>query len=192
MKNAIVLHGSSCKPDSYWLPSIKNFLEKKGYNVWIPQLPDSAAPDLKKQLPIVLKDGNFNRESILIGHSSGCPLALSILDNIDIKISKAILVAGYARKLGKQKKPSFQKLEKAAEPILQEKYNWEKIKNNVEDITFINSDNDPWGCDDEEGRYMFNNLGGRLIILHGEGHMGSDYFNQPYKEFPLIEKLLEL
>jgi hypothetical protein len=39
---------------------------------------------------------------------------------------------------------------------------------------------------------MFDHLGGTLIVRHGEGHMGSDSFNQPYKEFPLLEKLIVL
>ncbi len=190
MKNAILLHGSSCTPNSYWLPSIKKFLENQGYSVWLPQLPNPEAPNLKTQLPFVLKNATFNNETIIVGHSSGCPLILSVLENINARINKAILVAGYARKLGKMEKQSLKKLEKDAEPILQEKYNWNKIRENVKDIFFINSDNDPWGCDDKEGYYMFQHLGGTLIIRHGEGHMGSDKFNQPYKQFPLLEKLL--
>ncbi len=84
----------------------------------------------------------------------------------------------------------LKKLEKDAKPILQKKYNWKKISKNVEDIMFINSDNDPWGCDDREGKYMFKHLGGTLVVQHGEGHMGPEMFNQPYKKFPLLEKLL--
>ena len=38
---------------------------------------------------------------------------------------------------------------------------------------------------------MTYNLGGTLIIRHGEGHMGSSKFNQPYKEFPLLTKLID-
>jgi hypothetical protein len=38
---------------------------------------------------------------------------------------------------------------------------------------------------------MFDKLGGTLIIKSGEGHMGSDSFNQPYKEFPLIITLVK-
>lgn len=105
------------------------------------------------------------------------------MENIDVKIHKAILVAGYARPNGKEKLP---------EKILQDSYDWEQIKNNAKDIVFINSDNDPWGCDHQEGQYMFERLGGTLIIRHGEGHMGSDSFNQPYKYFTLLEKILEL
>lgn len=192
MKNTILLHGSSGTPNSFWLPSIKKFLENNGYSVWSPQLPNPEAPDLKIQLPFVLNNATFNNETIIVGHSSACPLILSILENINVRINKAILVSGYARRLGKMKEPSLKKLEKNAELILQKEYNWNKIKGNVSDIIFINSDNDPWGCDDKEGRYMFENLGGTLIIRHGEGHMGSDKFNQPYKEFPLLEKLLSL
>ncbi len=94
------------------------------------------------------------------------------------------------QELGKMNNTQLKKLEKEAEPILQKKYDWNKIRENVKDIIFINSDNDPWGCDDKEGYYMFKNIGGTLVIRHGEGHMGSDKFNQPYKEFPLLESLL--
>ncbi|MEK7097066.1 MAG: alpha/beta hydrolase, partial [Patescibacteria group bacterium] len=74
----------------------------------------------------------------------------------------------------------------------QKKYNWKKIKKNASNFIFINSDNDPWSCDEKQGFYMFKKLGGTLIIREGEGHMGSNSFNQPYKTFPLLEKLLEL
>jgi len=182
MKNTIILHGTSCNPDSFWQPSIKRFLKKKGYSVWIPALPDTDKPDLKKQLPFVLRWGQFNKDTILIGHSAGCPLVLSILENINITIHKAVLVAGYTRIKNKDDNPL----------ILQKQYNWKKIKKNVKDIIFINSSNDPWGCDDKEGLFLFKHLGGTLIIREGEGHMGSDTFKQPYRTFPLLEKLLEI
>ena len=183
MKTAIILHGTSCTPDSFWQPSIKKFLQKHGYQVWVPALPNADRPDLKTWLPFVLTGGQFTRDTILIGHSSGGPLVLSVLENIEVTIHKAILVAGYARPKGKKKAP---------EAILQKSYNWSKIKSYVKDLIFINSDNDPWGCNDQEGLYMWRHLGGTLILREGEGHMGSDSFHQPYKQFPLLEKLLEL
>lgn len=189
MKNAIILHGSSSTPDNFWYPSIKNFLEENGYIVWAPQLPRSHASSLKTQLPFVLEKGTFNEETIIIAHSAGCPLTLSILENLNIRIKKVILVAGYARPLHKGKDLPSRVLEKLAEPILQTTYDWEKIKSNAEEIIFINSDNDPWGCDNKEGEFMHQHLGGQLIVNH-EGHMGSERFDQPYKNFPLLQKLL--
>jgi len=178
MKNIIGLHGAAETPNSFWWPYLKREAEKLGYQVWIPQLPDADNPDLSKWLPAVLKGDKFSEETVLIGHSSGCPLILSMLEKIDTQINKAILVAGFVTPLpdGPTK-------------ILQKKYNWDKIKNSVKDILFINSDNDPWKCDDKQGRYLYDHLGGTLIIWH-QGHMGSDTFRQPYKEFPFLLKLL--
>ncbi len=183
MRNAIIFHGSSETPSSFWYPSIGKFLENQGYEVWVPQLPEPnhGIPELKVQLPFILENGKFNEETTIVGHSAGCPLTLSVLENINTKIHRAVLVAGYARPL--RGLPE-------SEPILQKEYNWEKIKQNVRDIYFINSDNDPWKCNDKEGYYIFQHLGGTLIIRHGEGHMGSHKFNQPYSKFPLLEKLL--
>jgi len=180
MKNAIILQGAGETTESFWLPYIKKELESRGYEVWLPQLPGIDNPQLKVVLAFVLKGGKFKEETILIGHSAGCSLILSILENISVKIKKAILVAGYC-----------QPLLEGANDILQKTYNWEKIRQNVDEIIFINSDNDPWGCDDKQGKMMFDNLGGTLIIRHGEGHMGSDKFNQPYKEFPFLLKLID-
>lgn len=182
MKNAIILHGTGSNPNSFWLPEINKFLEEKGYSVWVPLLPQADKPELKNWLPFVLNIGQFNEGTVLIGHSAGCPLILSILENIKVKIYKAILIAGYSRLTGNIKD----------EPILQTKYDWKKIKENVRDIVFINSDNDPWGCNQKEGLYLWENLGGTLILREGEGHMGSDKFKQRYTRFPLLEKLLEI
>lgn len=88
MKNAVILHGSSCTPNSFWYPWLKKELQKHGYNVWLPQLPKPEAPDLKIQLPFVMGGVKFNQETILIGHSAGCPLLLSVLENLKIKIKK--------------------------------------------------------------------------------------------------------
>ncbi len=180
MKNANLFHGTGCNSHSYWFPYVKEELEKKDYKAWVPDLPEADKPDLKKWLPVALK-GKYTGETVIVGHSAGGPLVLSVLEHIKTPIRVAILVAGYARQKGEWKNP---------EKILQKSYDWNKIKQNVKELIYINSDNDPWGCNDVEGRYMFDHLGGTLIIKH-EGHMGSDTFKQPYKEFPLLVKLIE-
>lgn len=121
--------------------------------MWVPQLPDADNPDLKNWLPFVMNGGKFGKETIIIGHSAGGPLVLSVLESIDVSLNKAILVAGHARPIGKKKQ---------ALPILQKEYNWKKIKGNVRDLIFINSNNDPWGCNHLEGLYMWKNGGGYI------------------------------
>lgn len=180
MKNATIFHGTAGSPDHFWFPYLKEKLENDEYKVWLPQLPDADLPDIHKWLSYALENGNYSANSVLIGHSAGCPLILSLLENIDLKIHQAILVSGFIKPLDDD-----------PEPVLQETYNWKSIKNRCNKFYFINSDNDPWGCDDKAGRAMFDNLGGELLIRHGEGHMGSDSFNQPYKEFPLVYHLIK-
>jgi len=181
MKNAVILHGTSETKDSFWFPWLIAELEKRDYKVSLPALPDADHPTLENWLPEALKE-EYNEETIVIGHSAGGPLVLSVLENIGVKVKQAVLVAGYVRMKGKETKP---------DAILQENYDWKKIAEHVDDIIFLNSDNDPWGCTDVEGRYMLDQIGkGKLIIMKNEGHMGSDSFNQPYKQFPFLFKLL--
>lgn len=175
MKNAIILHGTGTKVTDFWFPWLKDELEKMGYEVWLPQLPNNDFPNLEEWLPFILKNGTFNDETVLIGHSAGSQIILSVLENIDVRIRKAILVSGYAKVLRK----NLQSEKNTEEP------NWNAIKPHAEEFIFINSDNDPWGCDDKQGRIMREHLGGRLIIRH-DGHMGSTTHNQPYKEFPFL------
>jgi len=179
MKNAIIFHGSGCTPNLYWFPYLKGELEKRGFNVWVPQLPNPNGERLVDWLPFALKRGNYNEETVLVGHSSGAPLILSVLEKLEAPIKLAILVSGFSRPISDVPKP-----------ILQKSYNWGKIKANCKSFIFINSDNDPWGCDDKQGKYMQEHLGGELIVKH-DGHMGSTSFNQPYKEFPLLVELIE-
>jgi len=178
MKNAIIIHGTKDTPDLYWFPYLKKNLEELGYEVWAPQMPNSEVPNVKDWLPFVLSNGKFSEETILIGHSAGAQLVLSILENITPQIKKALLVSGYSEPLRNNDETKDHG-----------KFDYEKIKKHAAELIFVNSDDDPWGCDDKQGKIMFDNLGGMLIIRH-DGHMGSTMFNQPYKEFPLLLKLL--
>lgn len=186
MKNAIVLQGAGETQNSFWLPYVKRQLTKIGYKVWLPQLPGINNPKLKEILPFILKNGEFNQKTVMIGHSAGVPFILSTLEKIKVKIKRAIMVAGLME-------PTIndQAITKWQKDFLQNEYDWEKIRAHCEDFVFINSDNDPWGCDDKQGRKMLGKLGGTLIIKHNEGHMGSDSFKQPYKKFPLLITLVE-
>jgi len=179
-KNAIIFHGTGTKPDEFWFPYLRKNLESRGYSVWLPQLPNADEPNVLEWLPFALQNGTFTEETVLIGHSKGSALILHVLEKIDCQIKQAILVSGYAEGLSK--------IAGSKEVAV---LNWGVIKMHAKDFIFINSDDDPWKCTDVEGRKMFDHLGGVQIILHGEGHMGSTTYNQPYKKFPLLTKLID-
>ncbi len=179
MKNAIIFHGTDCKPKDYWYEWLKAELEKAGHRVELPHYPDINHIPIEQFLPNVLNNHNFDEDTVLIGHSAGGPLLLSILENIKVQIKQAILVAGYSMRLPGEEK----------DPVLQKKYGWDTIKQNVKDIIFINSVNDPWGCDAKQGGVMFDKLGGTQIIRN-DGHFGSTAYNQPYPDFLLLKALV--
>ena len=182
MKNAIILHGIGSTPNDFWFPYVKSGLEKKGYEVWVPQLPQPDNPDIDVYVPYILKQGVFTEETVIIGHSSGASIILSVLEKLEVRINQTILVSAFLTRGGKR--PA-----KAVKPK-EEDYDWKKIQANVEQFVIINSTNDPWGCDDTQGRKIFNRVGG-LLIVNNDGHMGSTYFKQPYKKFPMIVKLIK-
>jgi len=178
-KKAIILHGTDENPDRYWYPWLAQQLRDRGYEVEVPSYPDINHAHISEFLPKVLKAHTFDEETVLIGHSAGGPLVLSILENIDVVVLQAVLVAGYSMRFENEER----------DPVLQDQYDWQKIKRNVKDIYFVNSINDPWGCDDKQGRIMFDHLGGTQII-RDEGHFGSGTYNQPYPTFDLLNRLI--
>lgn len=177
MKNAIIFHGTECKPDDFWYQSIKSSLEADGYEVKLPFYENINLIPLEDFLPSVLESHELNEETVLIGHSAGAPLILSILEQSSVQVNKVVLVAGFSLPLNGENVP-----------ILQSIYEWDKIKSNSKDFLIINSVNDPFGCDDKQGRVLFDNLGGTFIIRN-DGHFGSSQ-DKDFKEFPLLERLL--
>lgn len=178
MKQAIIFHGTDDNPSRYWYGWLGKELEAAGYQVEIPSNPEINKEPIDTFLPKVLKQHTFNEDTLLVGHSAGGPLILAILEHIDVQIAKAILVAGYSEHPDEQME----------DPILQGSYDWQKIKKNVKEIIFVNSTNDPWSCDDKQGRIMFDHLGGTQVVL-SDGHFGSVTKGQVYDEFPLLKTL---
>lgn len=188
MKNALILHGAGNDHTGNWLPWLKDELEKKGYKVWSPDLPNSDVPNLRDWLETIFsnKDWNFDRESIIIGHSAGATFILRILEELpdNVKINKAVLVAGPAN-MGTIPDYFPYKREMVTPP-----FNWIKIKNSCEKFYFVHSDNDKYLCGEENGKFFQKNLGGELILKHGQGHFNLEV-SPSYKKFPMLLEIIE-
>jgi len=181
--NIIIFHGTDCKPTDYWYLWLAEQLRKSGHMAEVPSLVrinQEPLDDTLTQVFAKFPPESFDENTILVGHSAGAPLILSILEKVNQPIKRAILVSGYSTRY-----------DEAPDPVLQSLYDFAKIKQNCRDFIFINSTDDPWGCDDKQGRILFDNLGGTQIIKK-EGHFGSTSYNQPYKKFPLLLELVEM
>lgn len=180
MKNAIILHGMENDPQDHWYPWLKQELENKGYEVWVPQLPDTNDPQLSKWVPHIMQGGKFNEETVLIGHSAGGACVLAVLEELNVKIAQAIVVAGFSFYPG-------------GDGIVKPSYNWQKIQDNVSEFVIITSDNDPYGHDEVRGRVMLEMLamdGSIQILVKGQRHFSMED-DPKFDKFPLLVKLIK-
>ena len=174
MKNALILHGKSNNHTGNWFPWVKEELEKKGWKVWVPDLPDSKHPSIIKYNKKIFgnKDWKFNDKSVIVGHSSGAVAILGILQALpeNIKIDTAILVGAFEPSKDDPEYPMIS--------------NYDKIKAKTKRFIFIHSDNDPY-CPLEEAKFLADKLNGKLIIKKGQGHFNLEH-GQQYKKFPFL------
>jgi predicted alpha/beta hydrolase family esterase len=175
-RNAIIFHGTGADPQTVWYPWLGSRLTERGYVVTIPHYPGMNIEPVAALLPKVLANHEFDEDSVLIGHSGGAAFLLALLEHVDVTVAQAILVAGYCTQ------PNTED-----EPVLQASYDWEAINAHARDLYFINSVQDPYGCDATQGRAMFDRLGGTQIVRN-DGHFGD--YNQPFDTFELVDKLI--
>ncbi|WP_431883193.1 RBBP9/YdeN family alpha/beta hydrolase [Micromonospora gifhornensis] len=175
-RNAIIFHGTGGSPDNCWYPWLAGRLATRGYAVEVPHHPGINIEPITTFLPKVLGSHTFDADTVLVGHSGAAALLLALLEHLDVTVAQAILVAGYCTP------PNTEE-----EPILQPSYDWAAIREHVRDIYFVNSRTDPYGCDDRQGRAMFERLGGTQIV-RDDGHFGD--YDQPYERFDLLDRLI--
>ncbi|WP_410808972.1 RBBP9/YdeN family alpha/beta hydrolase [Micromonospora sp. 067-2] len=175
-RRAIIFHGTGGNPDVCWYPWLAERLAARGYVVERPHHPGINVEPIATFLPTVLNRHTFDEDTVLVGHSGGAALLLALLEHVDVTVAQAILVAGYSTR------PNT-----TEEPVLQQEYDWPAIRSHVRDIYFVNSREDPYGCDDRQGRAMFERLGGTQIV-RDDGHFGDH--NQPYERFDLLDRLI--
>lgn len=184
MKNALLLHGTDATPDSNWFESLKNLLEKRGYEVWVPQLPDAHQPDSRKYNDFLLKsDWEFNNDSLLVGHSSGAVEVLALLQALPpgTLIETAVLVGSFRGDLGWD----------SLKDLIKEPLDLDNVKTKAKKFIVIHSDNDPF-CPLDDAKYYTEKLDAELIIVPGAEHFTPSLGGDKYKEGDFIISALGL
>jgi uncharacterized protein len=184
MKNALILHGTNGNSTHNWFPWLKGELKAKDWKIWVPDLPVASVPNLKRYNKFLLanKDWDFNKESYLIGHSSGAMAILGLLQALPerVVVDTCILVGAFRNSLG----------EKNLEEIFEEPFDFEYIKGRAKKIILIHSDNDPY-CPLDHAEYLSGKLDAELIIKKGQKHFSVGTYGEEYKEFPFLLELVE-
>ncbi|HEB46842.1 MAG TPA: hypothetical protein ENI22_00035, partial [Candidatus Pacearchaeota archaeon] len=175
-------------PEEGWYPSLKKELEKKGFEVNIPTMPDTDEPRIKPWVSKIAEIvGKPDNETYFVGHSIGCLAILRYLQTLpeETKIGGVVFVAGFFE---------LSELETEEEkiivkPWLETPIYFDKIKRTTNNFVAIFSDDDPYVPKKNVNTYK-EKLGAKIIMEKGKGHFAGD---DNIKELPIVlEELLRI
>lgn len=161
----VIVHGAYGSPEENWFPWLKEQLENDGYHVVVPQFPTPEGQKPKAWLDILNKEvPRFDENLIMVGHSLGPAMILRKLENVERPIRASFLVSVFVGALGL---PDFDPINV---PFFDPPFNWAKIKKNCREFFVYNGDNDPY-VPLEQGERVANNLGVKVNVIKGGGHI---------------------
>lgn len=177
--SAFIFHGTAGYPEENWFPWLKEKLQARGYQVFVPQLPTPEGQSLKAWQEVLKPLMNkINNDTILIGHSLGGIFVLKLLEQLENPVKLAALVGtpigvGWIKNF--EKDESFAGFD----------FNWNKIKLNAKNFIVFHSDNDPY-VSQENGKELANHLGVDISFIANAGHFnkvaGYLTFNELYNK----------
>ena len=158
--NCLILHGTGGHDKENWFPWLKKELNEIGIKTEVPNFPDSDKPILEDWLR-KLEEYNIAEDTILIGHSLGCPLILRLLEK-GKKIKAAYLVAAFMDDLG------WDVLEESN--FFSKPFDLGKIKKNCKHFEVFTSKNDPY-LKIKHGQEVADNLNVKNQVLDVYKHL---------------------
>lgn len=175
---AYIFHGWGSASFDNWFPWLKAELQKKGFEVIVPDFPNSQDPVMEEWLKAAMKL-SYDKDTVLVGHSLGSVLIMRVLEKIKKKIRSAYLVSAFDRSLGIAEIDNFFNLP----------FDYDKIKSNSAHLAVLNSDNDPFirlGL----AEHLSGVLGCKLAVFHDAGHLSAGPDNN--LKFPeLLEMIVK-
>lgn len=163
MKKAYIIHCWEGYPEYCWYPWVKKELKAKGFEVFVPEMPETAMPKMdlwvSKLQEIV---GEPNENVYLIGHSIGCAAIMRYMEKLpeDQKVGGVVMVAGFNENVG------FNEIQNFFETPI----DLEKVKRQSKNgFIAIHSDNDPY-VDLRYADVFKEKLSAEIIIKHNAKH----------------------
>jgi uncharacterized protein len=169
-KRCYIIHGWGGNPNEAWLPWLKNELEKNGFEVYVPEMPDTENPVIKKWVNKLSEVVNVpDEQTYFVGGSIGCQTIIRYIESIDYRVGGAVFVAGWF---------DLTNLEageiEIAQPWLETKINFEKVKQNLPTSTIVLSDDDPLVPFEITKEKFKKYLGSEVVEKTGKGHFDKE------------------
>ena len=170
IKRVFIVHGWDGYPEEGWFPWLKKNLEEKGFEVFVPQLPDAGNPRIEQWVPaLAAAVGHPDEQTYLVGHSMGCQAIARYLETLPAgqKVGGAVFVAGFFKRLtGLEDDPEVRETDRH---WLEAPLDFQKVKAHLPKSMAIFSDDDPWVPPDNQEDFR-DKLGSEIAIEHGQGH----------------------
>ncbi len=186
-KKAYIIHRWGGTPQSDWYPWIKNELELLGYEVFVPEMPNTDHPVIEERVSflqnlIMVPD----EHTLFIGHSIGCQTIMRFFETLPIgaKVAKVVFVAGWFNLDNLEDKET----QDLAKPWIEHSINFAKVGKICSNIQVFLSSNDTYGFVNENKNIFINELNAKVDILENRGHFTEE---DGVKELPEILTLLK-
>ena len=179
MKRVFIVHGWGGNSNEGWLVWLKNQLLGEGFEVVVPDMPDTDNPKigaLVNHLGSLV--GMCDKDTYFVGHSIGCQAVMRYLEKLsdNEKVGGVVFVAGWLNLTDETWDENYTK--EIADEWINTPINFEKIKKHTNNFVEIASDNDPY-VDLSNTELFRNNLGAKIVVLENKGHIsGEDGVNE--------------
>lgn len=165
-KRAVIVHGWAGTPEKHWFPWLKAELERAGWQVSVPAMPDTKHPEFSAWKECLEETvGAPDGELYLVGHSLGVMTILRYLETFPagVRVGGAVLVAGFPENIGRDEIARF-----FGEPL-----RYDRVKDRARKFAVIASDDDPY-VPMRHGEALRDGLGAELVTIHAGGHLDAD------------------
>jgi predicted alpha/beta hydrolase family esterase len=187
MKRAIIVHGWGGSPNREWFPWLRTELEKNGFQVEIPALPDTEHPHINTWVPaLAAAAGTPDANTFFVGHSMGCQTIARYLESLpdSVVVGGVVFVGGYFDSLTLDENEEAEIWDEWRTASI----DLSRVKARAPKSIAIFSDDDPFVPIENSKRFK-SELGSEIIVEHGQGHFCGD----DYRELPrALESVLKL
>ncbi len=190
-KTAILVHGFEDDDNGQFSPWkdgwIKEKLTQLGYEIIAPNMPHSHHPKRDEWVSFLARfNDKINENTIFISHSLGCAAVTDFINSLDRKVKAAYFIAPANGTMDFVKFRSEWRNENSDIDSVEvfahgKAIDWSKVKDQVEIVKVILSDNDRY-IPYEETRKAFEERGIPCITLHEQKHFIGRRIPELYSE----------
>ena len=140
--DVFIVHRWNGTPEGDWYQWLKGELEKRGFEVFIPEMPETDKPSIKKWVGKISEAASASDEPYFVGHSIGCQAILRYIESSGKKSSGVLLIAPWLH----LKDAAFEtdSDRKVAEEWISIPIDLGKVKSSIRDCRIVMSTGDPY------------------------------------------------